>query len=746
MGLIVALTTAISGPAGYLFVGYMNQARIVAVSAQHNAEKFSRYIASNPEVWKREPSRLLEMFDLAPYGHDPMHQRVVDAGGVTVINDGKSASWPTLTRVETIRVAGEEVAWLEMQLSLRPLLGEVGLVALFAFALGFAVYFAVRVLPMKALDRAFGELEASNNAFASLNGELARQNALLQQREEELKLKNMRFDAALNHMSQGLCMFDGEKRLVVANQRYARMYGLDDDLVRPGTAFADIIKHRIDNGVYAGAHPEDYIRERLAAVVEGKASTKIQELTDGRVVAIAHRPIADGGWVATHEDITERRQIQDRIAHMAHHDALTDLANRVLLKERMEHALSSVRRGENLAVLCLDLDRFKCINDSLGHPVGDELLKGVADRLRGCVRECDTIARLGGDEFAILQSSKDQPRDATVLAHRICQVIAAPFELNDHQVVVDASIGIAVAPGDGDDADQLLKNADLALYRAKGEGRSTYRFFEPEMDARMKERRTLETDLRRALTQGEFELYYQPLVNLEHNQVSGFEALLRWHHPTRGMVSPADFIPIAEEIGLIIPLGEWVLRQACAEAAQWPDDIKVAVNLSPNQFKSKNLVQIVVSALASSGLSARRLELEITESVLLHDNDATLTRLHQLRDLGVRISMDDFGTGYSSLSYLRSFPFDKIKIDRSFVNDLAHGDDAVAIVRAVASLASKLGMATTAEGVETEEQLARIRQEGCTEMQGYLFSPPRPAGEVSKLYLERLKLAVGSAA
>ena len=381
--------------------------------------------------------------------------------------------------------------------------------------------------------------------------------------------------------------------------------------------------------------------------------------------------MADGGWVATHEDITERRRAEKQIAHMARHDALTDLPNRVLLRERLAEALAGVRRGSKLAVLYLDLDHFKGVNDTLGHPIGDELLKMVAGRLRHCVRDTDTVARVGGDEFAIIQTGIERPLDTAILARRIGEAVRAPYDLAGHAVVVDTSIGIAIAPNDGTEPDELLKNADMALYRAKADGRGTYRFFEPEMDSRMKARRALELALRNALATGEFELHYQPLVNLDDRRITGCEALLRWNHPERGMISPAEFIPVAEEIGLIVPLGEWVLRKACADAARWPDDIKVAVNLSPIQVTNQNLVPVVVSALAAAGLPASRLELEITESVLMQNTEATLATLHRLRELGVRISMDDFGTGYSSLSYLRSFPFDKIKIDRSFISGLA---------------------------------------------------------------------------
>jgi diguanylate cyclase (GGDEF)-like protein len=402
----------------------------------------------------------------------------------------------------------------------------------------------------------------------------------------------------------------------------------------------------------------------------------------------------------------------------------------------LEYELKRVKRGEMLAVLCLDLDRFKSVNDTLGHPVGDELLKVVSDRLRGCTREPDTIARLGGDEFAIIMTAIQQPTDAAALARRIRESIVKPFHLDGHQIVVDISIGISVAPLDATTPDQLLKNADMALYGAKGDGRGVYRFFEPEMDARMKARRDLEMDLRNALMNNEFELYYQPLVNLETNEITSFEALLRWHHPRRGTISPAEFIPIAEETGLIIPVGEWVLRTACLETAKWPKDVKVAVNLSPAQLKSRNVVEVVMSALEESGLPAKRLQLEITESVLMHNTFGTLATLHKLRELGVQIAMDDFGTGYSSLSYLRSFPFDKIKIDRSFIQDISSAAEPLAIVHAVAGLAKCLNMVSTAEGVETQQQMETLQNVGCTEMQGYYFSQAKPAAEIIEDFLK----------
>jgi len=541
-------------------------------------------------------------------------------------------------------------------------------------------------------------------------------------------------DTVLNNMSLGVLMFDKDARLVFCNQRYIEMYGLSPSVVIPGCGLRELLRHRAAVGsLDAGA--DEYVAELLEEVAAGKPTSAIVRSAYNRVFSIVRNPVPGGGWIATHEDITERQRAEERIVHMARHDALTDLPNRIMLRERLEHELKRVKRGECLAVLCLDLDHFKSVNDTLGHPIGDELLKVVAERLRRCVREPDTIARLGGDEFAVIMTGMVEPTDAVALAKRIRASVTKPYHLDGHQIITDISIGISLAPVDSCEPDQLLKNADMALYGAKGDGRGTYRFFEPEMDARMKARRELELDLRKALVNVEFELHYQPLVNLKTNEITAFEALVRWNHPVRGLISPADFIPVAEETGLIIPLGEWVLRRACTETAGWPAHIKVAVNLSPAQLKSRNLTQLVMSALAESGMAPDRLQLEITETVLMQNTFNTLATLHQLRKLGVQIAMDDFGTGYSSLSYLRSFPFDKIKIDRSFIKDLSNGNEPLAIVNAVAGLANSLNMVSTAEGVETQQQLDQLQAVGCTEMQGYLFSRPHPASEIVRMFL-----------
>jgi len=561
--------------------------------------------------------------------------------------------------------------------------------------------------------------------------ELQRQNRILQEREEELKSRNLLLDTALTHMSQGLCMYDKDQRVVVCNERYATLYGLKPEDVKPGITRREVVARRVALGVWGGESPEAYLLDRTAAI--DATTYSVQEMNDGRSIATAHVPMPGGGWVCTHEDITERRQAQAKIEHLARHDVLTNLPNRVLVRERLQEALSRLRSGEGLAVHSIDLDRFKEINDALGHAVGDELLKAVAERLSEVVGGADTLARMGADEYVIVQSPAFSPTEATDFARCIIARMNEPFTLAEQfQVVIGVSIGIALAPADGTDADQLLKDANLALSRAKEEERGRYRFFEKEMDARMRARHELEGNLRNALANGELDLYYQPLMNLRRNELSGFEALMRWHTPDGNVVPPGEFIPLAEETGLIVPMGEWALRQALNEAAKWPRHIRVAVNLSPVQFNARNLTQLVMSALASSGVEASRLELEITESLLLQNRETTRVTLHQLRDLGVRIALDDFGTGFSSLSYLRSFPFDKIKIDQSFIAGLADGNgESLAIVRAVARLGASLGVATTAEGVETELQLDIARREGFTEAQGFWIGRPQSAAELA---------------
>jgi diguanylate cyclase (GGDEF)-like protein/PAS domain S-box-containing protein len=551
---------------------------------------------------------------------------------------------------------------------------------------------------------------------------------------DELKEQHRRFDVALNNMAHGLAMIDAQMHLIVCNRRYIEMFGLSADVVKPGASMREILDHSIALGNFrhTGMTSEQLYDDYVKAHAAGDMIAH-RHLASGRIIKITHQRMTQGGLVAIYEDITERHRAEAHIAHMARHDALTDLPNRVLLREKMAEGLARVEaHGESMAVFYLDLDNFKAINDTLGHPIGDKLLRTIAERVRDAVGEDDTVARLGGDEFAVLQC-RASARSSEMLARRLVEIVSEPVVIDGQEIDTGVSIGVAMAPGDGIAADHLMKCADLALYRAKAEGRATFRFFEPDMDARIQARRALEVDLRRALSAGEFSLAYQPQINLATNELVAMEALLRWSHAERGSVPPSEFIPLAEEMGLIVPLGEWVLREACKEAARWPDSIKVAVNLSPVQFRNRGLVAMVTHALAAARVAPHRLELEITEAVLLQDDEAILTMLHQLRALGVRISMDDFGTGYSSLSYLRSFPFDKIKIDRSFIKDVERNRDSASIIRAIAGLGASLGIETTAEGIETDEQLDLVRRAGCTEMQGYLVSRPLPASELPEL-------------
>jgi diguanylate cyclase (GGDEF)-like protein len=1126
LGAIVALTTAAGVPLGYTIIGYVKEADALTYKAELTAARAAKYFVHAPGAPWYAPARLAAIGEIQTPATVPIQQRILDGRGEPIILVGATPTWPTFSRQAPILVSGAVVGTAEVSASLHPLIAEVLLTTLCSLLLGLAAYRAFAVLPLKVVDRSLNELEFANDKFRRLNGRLefhnvllkereekleaqnvlfdealenmfqglamfdgqeriviandrfaeiykltrdqvkagttlrtiaelrianglytgltaddvvntmrervgkgrvshltsklgdgriitvsirplpdggwvtthqditereelnarlARQNELLQEREEELRAQNIRFNAAMSNMSQGLCLFDANQRVVLANDRYAEIYGLSPDHVKPGTTLRQIFEARAASGLYANIDIQKFVadgvagfsdevkqvvrladgrfisvlrrpmsdgglvsthedvteREKLNGQLDvalnnmsqglamfddeqrllicnnlyaemygltpdqvrpgttvrqilgyrlangcyaeddpkafvagqigqfGKIESHIQRLADGRIINVSYRkaasgahvithqditerqnllaqleenntllsertsrlqtivdnfpggisfldrnlrmvvcnekakelldlpdslfsagppriedilrfnarrgeygtgdedaqvaerfalikertgqfferdrpdgtslevrgvPLEDGGYVTTYVDVTERRRSEAKIAHMALHDALTGLANRVLLNEQLEQALGRVKRGEMVAVHLLDLDHFKHVNDTLGHPAGDRLLKDVADRLRALVRETDTIARMGGDEFAVIQVGIDQPADATVLARRIIESVSLPYELEGRQVIVGTSIGIAVGPSDGLATDQLMRNADLALYKAKGDGRGTYRFFEAGMDAEMQKRRELECDLRKALPAGEFELHYQPVINLETNRITGFEALLRWHHPERGTIPPGEFIGLAEEIGFIVLLGEWVIREACSTAAQWPSNARVSVNLSPVQFKNPGLVQVVVGALAASGLAADRLELEITETALMEDSESTLATLYKLRELGVRIAMDDFGTGYSSLGYLQSFPFDRIKIDRSFIKDIVEGVGSLNIVRAVAALGKGLGMETTAEGVETSEQLDSVKLEGCTEMQGFLFSGPRPASELSQLF------------
>jgi diguanylate cyclase (GGDEF)-like protein len=557
--------------------------------------------------------------------------------------------------------------------------------------------------------------------------------------DARLAEQNRRLDHALAHMSHGLVLFDADHRVTVVNRQFLDLYGLSPETVHPGITAEELIHRRTEAGNFPGLRPEEawlQVRERLATRTRYRLD---QTQFDGRVIAVTYAPTPEGGFVTVHEDVTAAKRAEAQIVHMARHDALTGLPNRALLHEGLAEALARAPvSGGATAVLCLDLDRFKAVNDTLGHAVGDKLLREVTTRLTAAIRDeagLATLARLGGDEFAVVLRPTSRFR-AGRLAGRLIETVERDYEIDGKRVAIGLSIGVALTPTDGQDPEGLLRAADMALYRAKAEGRGVHRFFEPAMDVAIQTRRGVELDLRAALAEQQFALAYQPFLDLSTNRIAGFEALVRWHHPVRGVVSPAAFVPIAEETGMIVPLGEWVLRQACREAARWPHALRVSVNLSPVQFRSGDIDATVIAALRDAGLDPHRLELEITEGVLLQDNASTLAILHRLKDLGVRIAMDDFGTGYSSLGYLRAFPFDKIKIDRAFVADLAVRPDALAIVRAVTTLADSLDMSTTAEGVETEEQLAHLREAGCTEVQGYLISRPVAAEAVAPMLVD----------
>jgi diguanylate cyclase (GGDEF)-like protein len=543
-----------------------------------------------------------------------------------------------------------------------------------------------------------------------------------------------RLDTALNNMSHGLCMFDAERRIVIANARLPEVLRIDPAVFRPGAPVQRLLRESVRAGIFSIADLGRISADVARCLSENIRAPVFVESRDSRILALTFRSMNDGGSVVLVDDVTEQKNAEARIEYLARYDALTGLPNRTFFCDEMNRIIKQMSRGVSCAVLFIDLDQFKQVNDTLGHSTGDALLRKVAERLRNIVRATDIMARLGGDEFVILQIPLNSPEDASNLARRIVEELARPYDVDGNELVIGASIGIALAPKDGTQADLLLKSADLALYRAKSDGRSGWRFFEPDMDARVKARRKLELDLRNALANDAFELHYQPIIDLKTERICACEALLRWPHPERGMISPAEFIPVAEEMGLIVEIGNYVLRKACLEAMAWPNDVCVAVNLSAIQFRRGNVVRAVWQALTSSGLAASRLQVEITESVLIHDTEATCTTLARLRDLGVIISLDDFGTGYSSLSYLHSFPFNKLKIDRSFVLGIETSERSRTLLRGVARLSAELGLSVVVEGVETDDQLRLIRNDGhINEAQGFLFCKPIPARQIRDL-------------
>lgn len=564
--------------------------------------------------------------------------------------------------------------------------------------------------------------------LAALKAHIELQTAKLRRSQRILRRQASRFTAAIENMAHGLSMYDARGRLVTCNQMFLDIYKLPRSCARPGTSFRRVLEARVAANTHFGDDADQFVRERLRLVGANEPVAGTHILNSGQVIAITHQPMPDGGWVSTHKDITELHTAQQELKHLAYHDALTGVANRNLFQQTLRAACEA---GATFALLSVDLDGFKTVNDTFGHSSGDRLLCDMARRLQAAASP-ELVARMGGDEFAVFVAGGDSER-AAVVARSIQESFAAPFLINGQAVNLAASVGIALAPHDGDSMDRLLTSADLALYAAKNDRRGTVRFFEAAFDHAVRDRQQMEGDLRKALELGEFQLHYQPILDLRTQRFTGFEALLRWEHPTRGMVSPSEFIPLAEDLGLIGAIGEWVIREAFAEAARWPAGYRVAVNVSSSQFRRGNLVGVIMHALASTGLAHDRVEIEITESLFLENDETNLEILRQLHALGLRVAMDDFGTGYSALSYLLAFPFDKIKIDGSFVRALDNAGAAHAIVRSVAEIGNRLGMTVTAEGIETAEQLRNVHALGYTEAQGFLISRPMSQQAVERL-------------
>jgi diguanylate cyclase (GGDEF)-like protein len=535
--------------------------------------------------------------------------------------------------------------------------------------------------------------------------------------------QSIQLDSTLNNLSQGVCMFDAHQRLILCNDRYAEMFLLPHDLTTPGTTLRQIFDHQVVHRLHAGSGADAYIRGMMAIITACEPASIVTEFADGRAMVTVFRPAPGGGFVTTVEDITEQKRAEKRIAHIAHHDPLTGLHNRAAFSDYLATTIDeTVRAGGSFAILCLDLDRFKEVNDLYGHLVGDALLREVARRLQA-VADGAFLARVGGDEFIVITVGGAQTAAVAQLAQQLRTALRGDIELAGRQLRIGLSIGIASCPADGADPESLLANADVALYRAKAEGRDAIRFFEPDMAAELRDRRELQHDLQSAVANDELRLDYQPLARID-GEIVGFEALVRWHHPSRGLVAPGIFIPLTEENGLIVAMGEWILRAACREAASWPNPLNISVNLSPVQFRNDDIVRLVHETLLESGLDAGRLELEITEGVLIDDFSRAVSILRRLKSLGVRIALDDFGTGYSSMSYLQAFPFDMIKIDRSFISNLDRSAQSKALLRGVIGLARGLELPVTAEGVETRAQLDVLTRAGCDLVQGFLIGRP----------------------
>jgi diguanylate cyclase (GGDEF)-like protein len=582
--------------------------------------------------------------------------------------------------------------------------------------------------------------EACVSDPAGLTVDAVQADSLLEQKRS-LEQLNTWFEVALNNMVRGLSMFDADQCLIVCNKSYRQMYSLPEELTRPGTPLTDIVRYHVHQetgreGTIEEAKFSKWLGDHMAKLAEGRSFSQVQHLRCGRTLLVTYQPLADGGWVDIQEDITEKRRTEEKIQWLAHHDPLTGVANRFHFRQTFEEALKGIGKGGSLALHWLDLDEFKEVNDTFGHPIGDALLKAVAQRLRTSIRKSDFLARLGGDEFAIIQTGVVRTEQCERLAKRVLASISKPYNILGHAITVSASIGIVRAPAHGRTADELLKNADVALYNVKSAGRRGFELYRRGCGRHADAQRRLEGEIHTALSRDQFELHYQPILSLRTHHVASCEALLRWRHPHNGLIPAAGFLPLAEKTGAIVDIGRWVLGQACRDATRWADELTVTVNLSLLQFESGDLTSVVQKVLSDAGLPASRLELEISEALLERDKGKMRCTLEELRRLGVGITLDNFGKDSGSLSSLRSFPFDKVKIDRTLVRETPGSLDNAAIVRAVATLAETLGMGTVAEGVETLDELNTVTRAGCNKAQGFFIGRPVPVGELAAVLSE----------
>ena len=709
-----------------------------------NRAEFIDFIAGHPEVSDILPRLAEAVNDIAPFVADPGQPGALQ--GIIQKLQPLEPSLIELTSLtantvgDNIEVGENRLQWLHTISAgftgMLIVLGVLLIVLLLRDNRLMAENYRRLIRLTDELQRTGSQLSTAHNAIASANDELNAQNAVLRSRDQDLAVQNARFDAALNNVSQCLLMADGAGHVIVCNNRFLELFGLDWLDAPPGRDIGALFAQVAERGLVPPGVGRQLL-DRVPALTGKSDQVAFLAETDQQAIKVGHKPMADGGWVATFEDITEQRRADAKTEHLAHHDILTDLPNRLMFGQSLQTTLESRAEGSFFALLLLDLDDFKDVNDTLGHLAGDTLLVAAAERLRRCIGTADSVARLGGDEFAILQTAPRSVADTEELARRIVATISEPFYFEGQRVAAGASIGIALCTDTGmTDAESLLRSADMALYRAKAEGRSTWRFFAPEMEEVVRVRTAIASDIRSALDRQELELVYQPIFSFETGRLRQFEALMRWRHPTLGYVTPDRFIPVAEETRLILPMGEWVIGEACRTAMNWPEDVRIAVNLSPVQFRSLALPRVIEEALARSGLAPQRLELEVTESALLQDGDDVRAMLRELRALGVTVALDDFGTGYASLGYLQQFPFDKIKIDRSFVSQIVTRADSLAIVESILHLGAKLGMVTTAEGIETQEQLEILRGFGCDLAQGYLFDRPQPFATIQRKMAE----------